>query len=311
MMMNKRLKIWFHTGSSSDIREYSISRPLLSFAGCIILIAAAGLSFVGYDYFKLKKTSYNNFVLKNTIEVQDDEIKSQRNQIKSFALKIETLKQQVTNLASFEDKVRVIADIGQTSDSSGLIGIGGIPNEQLDLDLPLEEKHNTLIREMHQQVDQTIQAADSQAVDFESLISKLEQKRNLLASTPSIRPVDGGWITSYFGYRKSPFTGLKEFHSGLDISNRPGEKIIATANGIVSFAARKMYIGNLVIIDHGFGRVSKYGHLKEVLVKPGQKIKRGDAIGLLGNTGRSTGPHLHYEVRINGTPVNPLKYILN
>ncbi|MCK5695337.1 MAG: M23 family metallopeptidase, partial [Desulfobacula sp.] len=118
-------------------------------------------------------------------------------------------------------------------------------------------------------------------------------------------------ITSKFGYRTSPFTGRREFHSGLDISNKSGTKIIATANGRISYAARKMYIGNLVVIDHGHGRVTKFGHLKKILVKQGQRVKRGDVIALLGNTGRSTGPHVHYEVRINGTPVNPLKYILN
>ena len=87
--------------------------------------------------------------------------------------------------------------------------------------------------------------------------------------------------------------------------------MVATANGRISYAATKTYIGKLVIIDHGHGRVTKYGHLKKILVKRGQRVKRGDVIALLGNTGRSTGPHVHYEVRINGTPVNPLKYILN
>ncbi len=308
--MRKRIKIWFHSGTTSDIREFSIHKTLLSFMLLIIICAIGGASFIGYDYLQLKKISFNNMVLNQTIAQQNNEIKSQRNQIQSFAGEIETLKKQVDNLSIFEDKVRLIADIQQTSDSSGLIGIGGIPKDHLDQDIPLEQKHNSLMREMHQQVSQTNLAAKKQALDFEHLIKMLEEKRNLLASTPSIRPVDG-WITSKFGYRKSPFTGRKEFHSGLDISNKSGTKIIATANGRISYAARKMYIGNLVVIDHGHGRVTRFGHLKKILVKPGQKIKRGDVIALLGNTGRSTGPHVHYEVRINGTPVNPLKYILN
>jgi murein DD-endopeptidase MepM/ murein hydrolase activator NlpD len=163
---------------------------------------------------------------------------------------------------------------------------------------------------MHHQVDQTNLAAKTQALDFENLIRELETKRNLLASTPSIRPSDG-WITSRFGYRTSPFTGRREFHSGLDISNKTGVKIVATANGKIAYASRKMYIGNLIVIDHGYGRVTRYGHLDKIMVKPGQRVKRGDVIGLLGNTGRSTGPHVHYEVKINGVAVNPLKYILN
>lgn len=304
------MKIWFHSDTTSDIKEFSIHRTIVGFLIFMVLVFTGGASFIGYDYYQLKKRSFNNKELNHTIAKQSHEIRTQRNQIQSFAANIEVLKKQVDSLAKFEDKVRLIADIKQTSDSSGLIGIGGIPKDELDPDIPLEQKHNNLIREMHQQVTQTNQAAKKQALDFENLIRGLEQKRNLLAATPSIKPADG-WITSRFGYRESPFTGRREFHAGLDISNRSGTKVIATANGRVSFAAAKMYIGKLVVIDHGHGRVTKYGHLKKIMVKPGQQVKRGDVIALLGNTGRSTGPHVHYEVRINGTPVNPLKYILN
>lgn len=308
--MRKRIKIWFHSGDTSAIKEFSIPSTSLWFLFFSGIVLIAGASFIGYDYYQLKNISFNNTLLHQTITEQNNEIKSQRSQVQSFAGEIEILKNQVENLSAFEDKVRLIADIEQTSDSSGLIGIGGIPKEELDTDIPLEQKHSNLMREMHQQVTQTNRAAKKQALDFEHLIKMLEQKRNLLASTPSIRPVDG-WLTSKFGYRTSPFTGKKEFHSGLDIANKIGTKIIATANGRISYAARKMYIGNLVVIDHGHGRVTKYGHIKKLLVKQGQKVKRGDVIALMGNTGRSTGPHVHYEVRINGTPVNPLKYILN
>lgn len=308
--MRKKIKIWFHSGSTSDIKEFSLHKALLGGILLLVLSSIAGASFIGYDYYRLKNISFNNTVLNQTILKQASEITNQRSQIQSFAGELEILKNQVGNLSTFEDKVRLIADIKQTSDSSGLIGIGSLPKDELDPDIPLEEKHNSLVREMHQQVSQTNLAAKKQAFDFEDLIKRLDQKRNLLASTPSIRPV-GGWITSKFGYRKSPFTGRREFHAGLDISNKSGTKIIATANGRVSYAGGKMYIGNMIMIDHGHGRVTKYGHLKKILVKRGQNVKRGDVIALLGNTGRSTGPHVHYEVRINGTPVNPLKYILN
>ncbi|MBU2630266.1 MAG: M23 family metallopeptidase, partial [Proteobacteria bacterium] len=279
--MRKRIKIWFHSGTTSDIKEFSFSKAMLGLTLLIALFITAGASFIGYDYFRLKNISFDNTVLNQTITLQNNEIKHQRVQIQSFAGEIGVLKKQVDSLSKFEDKVRLIADIRQTSDSSGLIGIGGIPKDELDPDLPLEQKHNNLMREMHEQVTQTNFAAKKQALDFEDLIKLLEQKRNLLASTPSIKPVDG-WITSGFGYRTSPFTGRKEFHSGLDISNKSGTQIIATANGRISQAVSKLYIGNLVIIDHGYGRVSRYGHLKKMLVKQGQEVKRGDVIALLG-----------------------------
>lgn len=308
--MEKRIKIWLHSGATSDIKEVTLDKTILGSAFLIIIFAVVGASFVGYDYYCLKKKSFNNIVLNQTISKQTSEIKNQRSQIQSFADKIEILKNRVGDLSKFEEEVRLIADIQQTSGSSGFFGIGAIPQGELDIDISLEEEHNTLIREMHEQVGQIDYATKTQALDFTNLIKELEQKRNLLASTPSIKPVEG-WISSGFGYRKSPFTGRKEFHAGLDIATHSGTKLVATANGRISYAARKGYIGNLVIIDHGFGMVTKYGHLKKILVKRGQKVKRGDVIGLIGNTGRSTGPHVHYEVRINGTPVNPLKYILN
>lgn len=309
--MKKRIKIWFHSGGSSDIKEISVYKPLAIFFVFLSLGTISCLSYMGYDYYHLRKKSFNNKSLNRTVASQTGEIQSQRQQVQTFAREIERLKTQVQHLARLEDQVRLIADIQKRGNSSGLIGIGGLPENELDHELPLETRHNNLIREMHQQLNQAQTAATGKTLDFEDLIEKLENKKNLLASTPSIKPIEGGWITSRFGYRKSPFTGKRSFHSGLDISNRPGTEIMVTANGKVTYAARKMYFGNLVVVDHGHGKVTKYAHCKEILVKRGQKVKRGDIIATVGNTGQSTGPHLHYEVRINGVPVNPLKYILN
>ena len=308
--MRKKIKIWFYSGSSSAIKEFSIPKPL---AVAVFLLMAgfiAGMVYTGMDYHRMKQASFDNERLNREISRRKDEIEAQRKQIQSFARKVDSLKKTVERLAVFEDKVRLIADIKQTSNTTGLIGIGGLSNNRLDYDMPLEDPHDGLIREMHEQVHQAEVVTRKQFQDFKELIDELNQKKNILAATPSIKPVDG-WITSKFGYRTSPFTGQKEFHSALDIANRHGKKVLATANGKISYAARKMLLGNLVVIDHGHGTMTRYGHLEKILVKRGQRVKRGEPIGLLGNTGRSTGPHVHYEVRINGTPVNPVKYILN
>jgi len=125
-----------------------------------------------------------------------------------------------------------------------------------------------------------------------------------------LRPTNG-WISSTFGYRVSPFTGRKEFHRGLDIATREGTPIIAPADGVVTYSDQKWLIGNMITIDHGYGMTTLYGHIKELLKNKGERVKRGQVIALVGNTGRSTGPHVHYEVRLNGVPVNPEKYILD
>ncbi|MFO7911824.1 MAG: M23 family metallopeptidase [Desulfotignum sp.] len=308
--MKHRIKIWFHSGSSSDIRELTLHKVLAAFLVVAGMAAAGGIGWLGYDYHRLRSLSFDTTTQQQVILTQEGEIKTQRHQLQKFAAVIEDLKTRVNDLDKLEDRVRLIADIKKPGSTKGFIGIGGIPEDSLDHDLPLDEKHNSLLREMHQQIDQTALTVKQQFLDFDHLIKELEKKKNLLASTPSIRPVEG-WVTSGFGYRKSPFTGKRDFHAGLDISNKTGTEIIATADGKVSYASRKALLGNLVTIDHGYGRVTRYGHLDKILVKRGQRLKRGDVVGHMGNTGQSTGPHLHYEVRINGAPVDPVKYILN
>jgi murein DD-endopeptidase MepM/ murein hydrolase activator NlpD len=309
--MKHRIKIWFHSGSGSDIREITLHKVLAALFVVAGMAAAGGIGWLGYDYHRLRSLSFDTTAQQQVILTQEGEIKNQRHQLQKFAAVIEDLKTRVNDLDRLEDQVRLIADIKKAGSTKGFIGIGGIPEDSLDHDLPLDEKHNSLLREMHQQIDQTALTVKQQFLDFDHLIKELEKKKNLLASTPSIRPVEGGWVTSEFGYRKSPFTGKRDFHAGLDISNKTGTEIIATADGKVSYASRKALLGNLVTIDHGYGRVTRYGHLDKILVKRGQRVKRGDVVGHLGNTGQSTGPHLHYEVRINGAPVDPVKYILN
>lgn len=138
----------------------------------------------------------------------------------------------------------------------------------------------------------------------------LLDKETFLNSTPSLLPANG-WITSYFGPRFSPYSGALKMHEGMDIGARPGTNIFSPADGVITFAGEKSGFGKFVQIDHGYGMETIFGHASAVLVRTGQRIKRGDLIARVGNTGRSTGPHLHYEVRVNGTAVDPLYFVLN
>jgi murein DD-endopeptidase MepM/ murein hydrolase activator NlpD len=308
--MREHINFFILSGTGSPGKHLTISRAMLRVFGVFFVVALIYSGYVIYDYAKLKRSVLNNRELEHDISNLQDEIDSQRRQIQTFAGQINTLKSKLIALGDFEKKIRIIANIESSDEQDNLFGVGGSAPEDLDAQIPLRETHNSLIRGMHEQTRQLEQAAVQQQEGFETLYSYLEDHRNLLASTPAIRPTQG-WTTSGFGYRTSPFTGLREFHKGLDIATRKGTSIIATANGIVTYVGTKGFLGKTVDVDHGHGMVTRYSHLYKALKKTGDVVNRGEAIAQVGSTGRTTGPHLHYEVLLNGIPVNPEKYILN
>jgi murein DD-endopeptidase MepM/ murein hydrolase activator NlpD len=270
---------------------------------CVTAVSIAAISFIVYDYFRLKHAL-------PSMRVLERQVTHQRAQIQTFAEKIDTLKSDMSELQELEKKIRVIANVEESADGDAIFGVGGPTPEDLDAAIPLTEKPNGLLRQMHDQVEYLQEAASAQKVAFGELYAYFKDRKSFLASTPTIRPTTG-WISSRFGYRTSPFTGRREFHQGMDIATRMGTPVVAPADGTVSFAGRKGQLGKTMIIDHGYGILTRYGHLKEFLVKRGARVKRGDKIAIVGNTGRSTAPHLHYEVHLNGIAVNPAKYILD
>lgn len=297
-----------HTGS--PIKQATISKPLLVGLSLFAFACLTFLSYIVFDYFYLKKTFFNTLRLESSLSSQLDEIATQRKQIQNLAKDINSLKANLIALNSFEKKIRIIGNIEKSSDQDGLFGVGGSIPEDLNTEIDLTERHNSLIREMHEQVEQINQASANQATGFESLLKYLEDQRNILASTPAVRPVNG-WITSRFGYRISPFTGGREFHKGLDIATRKLTPIIATADGVVTDVSVKGLLGKVIVVDHGHGMATRYGHIEKSLKKIHETVKRGDEIALVGSSGRTTGSHVHYEVLLNGIQVNPEKYILN
>ena len=144
---------------------------------------------------------------------------------------------------------------------------------------------------------------------LQTVRTDVDKRNQLAAATPSIWPTHG-WLSSSMGNRADPFTGEKDFHPGLDISADKGDPVYATADGTVVNASAAGNYGNLVVIDHGYGLETRYGHLSAFKVKLGQTVKRGDLLGLVGSTGRATSSHLHYEVRANGRILNPLQLLL-
>jgi murein DD-endopeptidase MepM/ murein hydrolase activator NlpD len=297
-------------GSGTAVKQIHCSRNKLfaiSAAAGLILVAVC---YATIDYFSVRSQLAKKNQIERSLARQSEEVLHQREQIQKFAAKINILKDKLVQLNQFEEQIRIIANIDQPSGHDGLFGVGGSPPDDLNPNIELTGRHQQLIKDMHRQIGQLDAASTRQRSGFESLLEKLEAQKNLLAHTPAIRPVSG-WVTSRFGYRQSPFTGKREFHKGLDIANRVGTPIVATADGVVSYSGRKGLLGKVVVIDHGHGLVTRYGHVDALKVEVGAAVNRGQVIAHVGNTGRSTGPHLHYEVRLNGVPVNPTAYIQN
>ena len=312
--MRKKISFVVLSNSGAPAKQICASKTSIRLVSVFLAACLIFFGYIIYDYFQLKKTTSHLQTRAIHLTNELNEIQSQRKQIQEFANEINSLKSHLVTLNNFEKKIRIIANIEKTGEANNIFGIGGSIPEDLDARLPLMEKHNSLMRDMHEQIDELNHASIHQKGEFESLLKSLEDQQNLLASTPAVRPISRGeksWVTSSFGYRRSPFTGKREFHQGFDISTRKGTPILATADGVVTFVGKKGLLGKTVIIDHGHGMVTRYGHAQKFLKKRGEKVKRYEPIALVGNTGRSTGPHVHYEVRLNGIPVNPYKYILN
>ena len=308
--MSKKYTLLIIDDQGKPIRESRFSKSMvwaMTFT-LIFIVIAVGLG--TFQFQRLYHALDGKQQLQDKVNEQSSLINRQNKQLQLLAGNINELKTSLVTLNDFEQKIRIMANLEHKKDQADLFAIGGSMPDDLDTVVEHYDNQDVLIKQMHEQTDQIEQAADIQMTSFETLLDSLDGKRNLLAATPSLQPTTG-WISSQFGYRISPFTGKREMHKGLDIANREKTPIIAPADGKVAYADKKWLIGNMITIDHGYGMVTRYGHMHSMKVKKGDKVKRGQVIGLMGNTGRSTGPHLHYEVKLNGVPVDPTKYIFD
>ena len=288
---------------ASNTRHLKIRKKTVKISFYLIGFALLSTTFFFCDYIQVKKKAFELSRLRQ-------ETQNQRSQIQFFSARIEDLEKQLSKLKEFDKKIRIIANLERGQETAPSMGMGGPSPSDIRDKLKKEKDDAGLVQQMKSDVERLQSEAMSREDSLSELEKLLQVKREMLSHTPSVWPVQG-WVTSGFGYRTNPFTGLTQMHEGLDISNRVGTPVIAPANGIVSDVGNDIAQGKVVVLFHGFGMASSYSHLSKVLVRVGQRVKRGDKIAEVGMSGKTTGPHLHYVVKINGVPINPARYILN
>jgi len=277
----------------AKLRKWRVTNLQIGLVTGALLLLTLTAAFFIWSHFSTKA---------NPVEIArlSGENEKLREVNEEFESSIRKLQEQLT---SYEDRTRqlaIVAGIATLGDATTAAetaeaGIGGgTPVDEIGVeDLPAMEGR---IR----QIDGTLKAVET----------RLHQRARWISQTPAITPVKG-ILTSGFGYRNDPVTHGRGDHQGVDIAAAPGQPVRASADGIVMRAGTIGALGKAIYLAHGYGVTTRYGHMSKVEVRPGQRVKRGDIIGRVGNTGRSTGYHLHYEVRQDGQPVNPLVYILD
>ena len=267
-----------------------------------ILAWIAALLFIALIVFLIDYSTMN--VTRQKYRKLFEESISLKGTIVKYKVSINKLELAIQDFENYSKKINVMAGL-RSPRVLKAVGVGGG-----DRSIGQEVSSSNYLQDVGLiHAERISRKAEGIGKNLNTIISFFEQRTKKLASIPTIWPAKG-WLTSAFGKRTDPFTGRNAFHRGIDIAASFGNPIRATADGFVSHVKREKIGGNVVIISHGGGYTTVYCHLSKFKVKPGQKVKRGDVIGLIGQTGKSLGPHLHYEVRVNGTPVNPYYHIL-
>jgi len=284
------------SGKKNKTFNYRVSLGLLALAAGVIL----GIIFIfiyNLAHFTTREIDRSRMV---QLREENRVIGQELTRIEK---EIAELGDQIDSLEVYDQRLRTYASL-EPIEKNLNPGVGGLD--------PTRDSAATLTNDLDQ-LDKTlndlVNRALIQSSSFKDLIGQLDARAYLRSRTPSIIPVQG-WFMSGFGYRLDPFTGLIKMHEGIDIAAPIGTPIVAPADGAVISAGEKPGFGITVEIDHGYGLVTFYAHLQRFKVESGMNVRRGDVIGYIGMTGKTTGPHLHYEVRLGTTPVNPINYIL-
>ena len=306
-MRDNKVKLIYFSLERSEVKQIEISWRkfysllVISFIILLFLVSASIALFTDF-YHNVKIASLSK--INNLLKTQLAEIKNEVSQVEEL----------VKDLEEEDDDLRILADLPAIDSDTRDVGVGGIV--EINYELPLisneiEEQgydYQKILDKLERRIELT-------RLSREEIKEKLIENKTIVKHTPSIRPLIGGMIRDKFGFRIDPFTESLKHHFGIDIAAERGTEVYATAAGVVEKVVTKWKLGRgygkQVLINHGINFKTRYGHLSKILVRPGQKVDRWTPIGLIGDTGRATGPHLHYEVIEEGKEKDPLVFILN
>jgi murein DD-endopeptidase MepM/ murein hydrolase activator NlpD len=286
---------------TSSTKKITISGNLVRSLSICLMVIILFAMYTSYDYIKIKREKAELARLRQQTKEQKIQIENLDTKVNNFAVKMD-------ELAQYDKQVRVLANIEDKRNRGQILGIGGSPGLENRVESRMEADQKILIANIDKNVDQLTEDATDQRRSYNELLKFLKHQKSIREATPSIWPVRG-WVTSEFGSRVSPLARASEFHKGIDIATRMGVQIVAPADGMVTEVTYDREMGHMIIINHSHGMTTWYGHLMKGAVKEGSFVKKGTVIGYIGNSGRSTGSHLHYSVFLNGVPVNPRKYL--
>jgi murein DD-endopeptidase MepM/ murein hydrolase activator NlpD len=302
-MKNKYFTFLYLPRKNTGLKTIRIPKVLVFglLAAVITLVAASTVAILKYaskirDTVRVAQLSQENEVL--------------RHQLESFAGDLTELSQHVQQNFDFQKKARLLANLDDLNDDVTEVGVGGPNYGYLQSLSVLDEGTRNEVVDLREDIDKLLRQAKLQTESYRDVVSQLSDDQKRLNATPSIRPVPRGYVSSRFGRRMDPITGRSAMHYGVDYSVRLGTPIFSTGDGIVTYAGKWSGFGLTVEVSHGYDYVTRYAHTSKILVKKGQRVRRGDVIARVGSSGRSTATHLHYEVLLKGRKKDPLAFVL-
>jgi murein DD-endopeptidase MepM/ murein hydrolase activator NlpD len=303
LIRDKILTFLYLPDGSREPRTFQVGRNALWALGITVLIAlgASGWAVLGHT------TRMRDAYLVETLVKQNQELRAE---IDGMTGELEVLKRHVAQNFDFQNRARIIANLEDLDRDVAEVGVGGPTVSRAAMLSTVDARTRDRLLSARGDIDKLLRQTRLQAEDYEEILSHLERANEKVRRTPSLRPVRVGFVSSRYGWRMDPISGRRTMHRGVDYSARMGTAVYATADGIVTYSGVEQTYGNVVELTHGGGFVTRYAHLQRRIAQKGQRITRGDVIGRVGSTGRSTFSHLHYEIENNGERVDPLRFVL-